>query len=122
MVVGGLRLSASDRIGESAQGAVLLFAGSTWMKGNRRSSRPVPSTSGGLPRALLWLGGGAVIAVVILVAAFVLSSRLGSSSQSGAALGAAAPSNGQPATTGQTLSLTQLRGSKAVVYFYEESG
>jgi hypothetical protein len=60
---------------------------------------------------------------VILVVAFVLSSRLGSSSsQSGVALGATAPSSGQPATIGQTLSLTQLRGSKVVVYFYEESG
>ena len=64
-----------------------------------------------------------MVAVVILVAAFVLSGRLGSSnSQSGVALGATAPSSGQPATTGQTLSLTQLRGSKVVVYFYEESG
>jgi hypothetical protein len=104
-------------------GSVLLFADSTSMKGSRQSSRPVPTTSRGLPRALPWLGAGVVIAVVILVAAFVMSSRLGSSSsQSGAALGATAPSNGQPATTGQTLSLTQLRGSKVVVYFYEESG
>jgi hypothetical protein len=83
----------------------------------------MPTTSSGLSRAIPWLGAGAVIAVVILVAAFVLSSRLGSSSsQLGAALGGAAPSNGQPATTGQTLSLAQLRGSKVVVYFYEESG
>jgi hypothetical protein len=93
------------------------------MKGSRRSSRPVPPPSNGLSRALPWLGAGAVIAVVILVGAFVWSTRLGSStSQSGVALGAAAPTSGQPATTGQTLSLTQLRGSKVVVYFYEESG
>jgi len=93
------------------------------MKGSRQSSRPVPTTSGGLSRALPWLGAGAVVAVVILVVAFVLSNRLGSSSSpSGVGLGAMAPSSGQPATTGQTLSLTQLRGSKVVVYFYEESG
>ena len=116
-------LSAEDRIGESAQGPVLLFADSTSMKGSRQSSRPPPSRSQGLSRALPWLGAGAVLAIVILVVAFVLSSRLGSSSlQSGASLGATAPSSGQPATTGQTLSLTQLRGSKVVVYFYEESG
>ena len=93
------------------------------MKGSRRSNRPVPSRSSGLSRALPWLGAGAVIAVVILVAAFVLPNHLGASgSASGVALGATAPPSGQPATTGQTLSLTQLRGSKVVVYFYEESG
>jgi hypothetical protein len=63
------------------------------------------------------------MAVAILVAAYVFSNRSGASgSASGVALGATAPSSGQPATTGQTLSLTQLRGSKVVVYFYEESG
>jgi len=68
------------------------------------------------------MGAGAVIAVVILVAVFALSNHLGASSSSGVALGATAPSSGQLATNGQTLSLTQLRGSKVVVYFYEESG
>lgn len=93
------------------------------MNGSRRSKQPVPSGSSGLSRALPWLGGGAVIAVAILVAAFALSNHLGSSgSVSGVALGVTAPSSGQPATTGQTLSLSQLHGSKVVVYFYEESG
>jgi hypothetical protein len=102
---------------------MLLFADSTWMKGSRRSNRPVPSRSSGLSRALPWLGAGAVIAAVIVIATFALSNHLGASSPpSGVALGATAPSGGQPATTGQTLSLTQLRGSKVVVYFYEESG
>jgi hypothetical protein len=102
---------------------MLLFADSTSMKGSRRSNRTVPSRSTALSRTLPWLGAGAVIAVVIVVAAFALSNHLGaSSSPSGVALGATAPSGGQPATTGQTLSLTQLRGSKVVVYFYEESG
>jgi hypothetical protein len=58
-----------------------------------------------------------------LVAAYVAFNHLaGPGSSSGVTLGATAPSGGQPATTGQTLSLTQLRGSKVVVYFYEESG
>ncbi|MDQ6878707.1 MAG: hypothetical protein M3082_13675 [Candidatus Dormibacteraeota bacterium] len=93
------------------------------MKGSRRSNRPVPSRSTPLSRALPWLGAGAFIAGVIVIVTFALSNYLGASSApSGVALGATAPSNGQPATTGQTLSLTQLRGSKVVVYFYEESG
>ena len=41
---------------------------------------------------------------------------------SGVATGAEAPSIAQPATSGQTLSLQQLRGSKVVVYFYEGAG
>jgi len=41
---------------------------------------------------------------------------------SGVATGAEAPSIAQPATSGQTLSLQQLRGSKVVVYFYEGYG
>lgn len=93
------------------------------MRGGRRSSRVVPRTSPGLSRVLPWLGAAGAIALVILAAVFFLSNHLGSSgSASGAALGATAPSTGQPATTGQTLSLAQLRGSKVVVYFYEESG
>ncbi len=102
---------------------MLLFADSKSMKGSRRTNQPVPSRPRGLSRVLPWLGAGAVVAVVIVIAAFVLTNRFGASgSASGVALGATAPSSGQPATTGQTLSLTQLRGSKVVVYFYEESG
>jgi len=41
---------------------------------------------------------------------------------SGVATGTEAPSIAQPSTSGQTLSLQQLRGSKVVVYFYEGSG
>jgi len=41
---------------------------------------------------------------------------------SGLATGAEAPSVAQPATSGQTLSLQQFRGSKVVVYFYEGFG
>ena len=41
---------------------------------------------------------------------------------SGVATGAAVPSIAQPATSGGTLSLQQLQGSKVVVYFYEGSG
>jgi hypothetical protein len=68
------------------------------------------------------LGAGVVIAAVLVAAFLAFNHPAGSGSSSGVALGATAPSNGQPATTGQTLSLTQLRGSKVVVYFYEESG
>src|SRR3989442_5147813 len=41
---------------------------------------------------------------------------------SGVATGTEAPSIAQPSTSGQTLSLQELRGSKVVVYFYEGSG
>ena len=101
---------------------MLLFADSTSMKGSRRSNRPVPSRPTAQLRALPWLGAGVLIAAV-LVAVFVAFNRpAGSGSSSGIALGATAPSSGQPATTGQTLSLAQFRGSKVVLYFYEESG
>ena len=82
----------------------------------------MPSTSKGLSRALPWLGAGVIIAAVLIAAYVAFNHLSGPSSASGVALGATAPSSGQPATTGQTLSLTQLRGSKVVVYFYEESG
>ena len=41
---------------------------------------------------------------------------------SGVATGAAVPSIAEPATSGEMLSLQQLRGSKVVVYFYEGAG
>ncbi len=41
---------------------------------------------------------------------------------SGVATGAAVPSIAQPATSGGTLSLQQLQGSKIIVYFYEGAG
>jgi hypothetical protein len=38
------------------------------------------------------------------------------------AIGASAPSVALPATTGGTLSLDRLRGTKVVLYFYEGGG
>lgn len=92
------------------------------MRGSRRSGRQVPRTTLTRSRALPWLGAGVVIAAVLVAAFVAFNHAAGSGSSSGVAVGATAPTSGQPATTGQTLSLTQFRGSKVVVYFYEESG
>ncbi len=92
------------------------------MKGARRSKRPVPNTPARRSRALPWIGAGVIVAAALVVAFVAFNHPAGPSSSSGAPLGAAATSIGQPATNGQTVSLTQLRGSKVVVYFYEESG
>jgi hypothetical protein len=40
----------------------------------------------------------------------------------GLAVGTPAPTVALPATTGGTLAVDRLRGSKAVVYFYESAG
>ena len=82
----------------------------------------MPTASSIRSRALPWLGAAVVIAAALVAAFVAFYHPAGSGSSSGVALGATAPSSGQPATTGQTLSLTQLRGSKVVVYFYEELG
>ena len=63
-----------------------------------------------------------VVVVGVIAGAILIAVALWTSSQarSGAiALGAAAPSFALPATTGGELALSQLRGSKVVVYFYE---
>ncbi len=62
------------------------------------------------------------IAGLIVLAGLVWILKGNQPAGSGVATGAEAPSIAQPATSGQTLSLQQLRGSKVVVYFYEGAG
>jgi len=62
------------------------------------------------------------VAGLLAVAALIWIIKGTQPGGSGIATGAEAPSIAQPATSGQTLSLQQLRGSKIVVYFYEEAG
>jgi hypothetical protein len=84
----------------------------------RRS--PVRSTSSNWwPYAI---GGG----VVVLVAAFVAVTQLGHAGSGGAAgaggglaVGSPVPSDSVPVSSGGTVSLTDFRGSKVVVYFFE---
>ena len=65
--------------------------------------------------------------VVVLVAAFVAVTQLGrsglngvgSSSGDGLAVGSPVPTDSVPSSDGRTVSLTDFRGSKLVVYFYE---
>ena len=68
------------------------------------------------------IGGG----VVVLVAAFVGVTQLGRAGTgsagvegSGLAVGASAPTDAVPSSTGHNVSLADFRGSKVVVYFYE---
>ena len=68
------------------------------------------------------IGGG----VVVLVAAFVAVTQLGRAGPgsagvegSGLAVGAPAPTDSVPSSTGHNVSLADFRGSKVVVYFYE---
>jgi hypothetical protein len=64
--------------------------------------------------------------VVILVAAFVAVTQLGHAgsggaggTRSGLAVGSAVPPDSVPSSSGSTVSLTNFRGSKLVVYFFE---
>ncbi|HEY8678564.1 MAG TPA: hypothetical protein VIN39_08030 [Candidatus Dormibacteraeota bacterium] len=68
------------------------------------------------------MGGAAILAAAIFFVALRGPSGPASSSSRGAAVGATVSVRPQPATTGQSLSLDQYRGSKVVVYFYEGSG
>jgi len=62
------------------------------------------------------VGGGVLVAAIVAVIALWMSSQ----PRSGAiALGSRAPSFALPATTGGEVALSQLHGSKIVVYFYE---
>lgn len=62
------------------------------------------------------IGGAVLVAAIVAVLALWTSSQ----PRSGAiALETPAPSFALPATTGGALTLSQLRGSKIVVYFYE---
>jgi cytochrome oxidase Cu insertion factor (SCO1/SenC/PrrC family) len=72
-------------------------------------------------------------AVLVAIVAFVIVNRNlltsapgsavpGAPGDRGLAVGAAAPLISLQSTSGTTISLGQLRGSKVVVYFYESSG
>ena len=84
---------------------------------------PVRSTSGNWwPYAI---AGG----LVVLVAAFVAVTQLGNTGSGGAggagnglAVGSAVPGDSVPSSSGSTVSLTDFRGSKVVVYFFEGGG
>lgn len=71
-------------------------------------------------------------AVLLAVAGFLFALHQGSPAQTnssggqngerGLRVGAPVPSIPLPSTSGGTLSLEQMQGSKLVVYFYESSG
>jgi len=67
---------------------------------------------------------GLIGAAAVLVVAGLVWILRSTPSSGGSPLGSGteAPSIAEPATTGQVLSLQQLRGSKVVVYFYEGAG
>jgi hypothetical protein len=87
----------------------------------RRS--PVRSTSSNWwPYAI---AGG----LVVLVSAFVAVTQLGHTGSGGAGgagnglvVGSAVPGDSVPSSSGSTVSLTDFRGSKVVVYFFEGGG
>lgn len=89
----------------------------------RPKRSPVRSTSSNWwPYAI---AGG----VVVLVAAFVAVTQLGHAGSSGAAgaggglaVGSPVPTDSVPSSGGSTVSLTDFRGSKVVVYFFEGGG
>jgi len=62
--------------------------------------------------------------VVVLVAAFVAVTQLGHPASGGnggggLAVGSPVPTDSVPSSDGRTVSLSDFRGSKVVVYFYE---
>ena len=86
----------------------------------RPKRSPVRSTSGNWwPYAI---AGG----VVVLVAAFIAVTQLGHAGSGGSggtggglAVGSAVPGDSVPSSSGSSVSLTDFRGSKVVVYFFE---
>ena len=84
---------------------------------------PVRSTSG------TWWPYAIAGGVVVLVAAFVAVTQLGHAGSGGGggasgglAVGSPVPTDSLPSSDGRTVSLTDFRGSKLVVYFYEGGG
>jgi len=84
---------------------------------------PVRSTSG------TWWPYAIASGVLVLVAAFVAVTQLGHAGSGGAggaggglAVGSVVPGDSVPSSSGSTVSLTDFRGSKVVVYFFEGGG
>ena len=84
------------------------------------STRRRPNTARGRPRRWPWILLGVV--VVVLIGAFVWKVAGGQSpTAAGAATGSAVPSTSFPSTSDHPIALTDYRGKKLVVYFYEGS-
>ena len=90
-----------------------------WTKSKPKRS-PVRSTSG------KWWPYAIAGGVVVLVAAFVAVTQLGHAGSGGGggasgglAVGSPVPSDSVPSSDGRTVSLSDFRGSKLVVYFFE---
>jgi len=71
-----------------------------------------------IPAALLV----AVVAFVAVSLNHPSSTSPASTGERGLAVGAAVPTTSLPATMGGSMSLSDLRGSKVVVYFFEGDG
>lgn len=93
------------------------------------SSRHVPKQAP-VKRSFSWWPYAIVGGVLIAIAAFLVATHNGgppasgsaSGSERGLKVGTAAPSDMLQATSGSPISLSQMKGSKVVVYFYEGSG
>ncbi len=90
-----------------------------WTKSKPKRS-PVRSTSG------KWWPYAIAGGVVVLVAAFVAVTQFGHAGSGGGggangglAVGSPVPTDAVPSSDERTVSLTDFRGSKLVVYFYE---
>lgn len=88
----------------------------------QNTTRPSGFRWDSIPLAVWIVSGAAILAAAVFFVALRGPSGAPSGSSSGAAVGATLSVSPQPATTGQSLSLDQYRGSKVVVYFYEGSG
>ena len=83
-----------------------------------------------LKRGFSWWPYMIVGGIVVAITAFLFATHTGGPSSSGTAstgerglrVGSAAPSETLQATSGSPISLSQMKGSKVVVYFYEGSG
>ncbi len=86
---------------------------------DQRRSRPRPDTRG---RSRRWPWILLAVVVVVLVGVFVWRvAGNQSGATAGAATGAPVPSFSLPSTLDRPIALTDYRGKKLVVYFYEGS-
>ncbi len=91
------------------------------------NAKPKPSPVRSTSRS--WWPYAIAVGVVVLVAGFVAATQFGhagtsdaGSSGGGLAAGAPVPTNSVPSSSGSTVSLSDFRGSKVVVYFFEGGG